>query len=57
MPPYLRFSRKMWPKVSSENRDAQLWEISKIIGQLWTTCPEPEKAVFQQEYETEKVFN
>ncbi|CAJ0576288.1 unnamed protein product, partial [Mesorhabditis spiculigera] len=53
--PYMRFSRKMWPTVRADNPEAQLWEMSKVIGQLWRECPEKEKSVFQAEYEAEKV--
>lgn len=52
--PYMRFSRKMWSKVRSDNPDAQLWDIGKVIGQMWRDTPESEKAIFQAEYEVEK---
>jgi len=55
LPPYLKFSRKTWPKVRSENPDCQLWEVSRMIGQLWDIYPECEKTVFQQEFEIEKL--
>lgn len=53
--PYMRFSRKMWPKVRNENPDSPLWDIGKMIGQLWRDAPDNEKAVYQQDYEAEKV--
>ncbi|KHN78120.1 SWI/SNF-related matrix-associated actin-dependent regulator of chromatin subfamily E member 1 [Toxocara canis] len=53
--PYMRFSRKMWAKVRSEHPDSQLWDIGKVIGQMWRDAPESEKAVYQQEYEIEKT--
>ncbi|KAI1726981.1 HMG (high mobility group) box domain-containing protein [Ditylenchus destructor] len=53
--PYMRFSRKMWPKVRNENPDSPLWDIGKMIGQLWRDALDNEKAVYQLDYEAEKV--
>ncbi|EPB77951.1 HMG box [Ancylostoma ceylanicum] len=53
--PYMRYSRKMWSKVRAENPDAQLWDIGKIIGQMWRDISDADKAVYQHEYEIEKV--
>jgi hypothetical protein len=51
----MRFSKKMWPKVRAENPDSPLWDLGKVIGQMWNTAPQTEKSVYQQEYEAEKV--
>ncbi|VDM62366.1 unnamed protein product [Angiostrongylus costaricensis] len=53
--PYMRYSRKMWSKVRAENPDAQLWDIGKIIGQMWRDISDADKAIYQHEYEIEKV--
>ncbi|CAD6187722.1 unnamed protein product [Caenorhabditis auriculariae] len=53
--PYMRYSRKMWPKVRSENPDAQLWDIGKIIGQMWKDLSDVERSLFQHEYDCEKI--
>ncbi len=53
--PYMRFSRKMWAKVRAENADRQLWDIGKVIGQMWREAPEAEKAIYQHEYDMEKI--
>ncbi|RCN44438.1 HMG box [Ancylostoma caninum] len=53
--PYMRYSRKMWSKVRAENPDAQLWDIGKIIGQMWRDISDADKAVYQHEYEIEKA--
>ncbi|PAV78123.1 hypothetical protein WR25_01862 [Diploscapter pachys] len=53
--PYMRFSRKMWPKVRAENPEAQLWDIGKMIGQLWRDATDTDRAIYQHEYEIEKV--
>lgn len=45
----------MWAKVRAENPDRQLWDIGKVIGQMWREASEQEKAVYQEEYEEEKI--
>lgn len=46
----------MWPKIRQENPDSQLWDIGKIVSKKWQDAPEAEKAIYQQEYEIEKVL-
>ena len=52
--PYMRYSKKVWDSVRNQNPDFKLWEIGKMIGQMWKELPDFEKAEFQDEYEVEK---
>lgn len=54
MQPYMRYSRKVWDSVKVSHPEHKLWELGKVIGQMWRELKDTEKQVFIDEHELEK---
>lgn len=53
--PYMRYSRKVWDGVKVNYPEHKLWELGKVIGQMWRDLDESERQVFIDEHELETV--
>lgn len=53
--PYMRYSRKVWDSVKINYPEHKLWELGKVIGQMWRDLDDSERQVFIDEHELETI--
>lgn len=46
----------MWDSVKAAHPEHKLWELGKVIGQMWREISDVEKQVFIDEHDVEKVI-
>src|SRR6218665_534134 len=52
--PYMKYTKLVWDDIKNKHPDLKIWEISKIIGQMWRELDESEKSIYTVEYDREK---
>ena len=45
MSSYMRYNKSVHERIKAENPQMKMWDIAKIIGQMWRELPDSEKQV------------
>ncbi|OAF65468.1 hypothetical protein A3Q56_06825 [Intoshia linei] len=53
--PYFRYSRKVWDDVKRRNEKLKMWDIGRLVGNMWRNLSDNEKQPYIMEYENDKL--
>ncbi|XP_063719672.1 SWI/SNF-related matrix-associated actin-dependent regulator of chromatin subfamily E member 1-like isoform X2 [Symsagittifera roscoffensis] len=52
---YMRYNKSIHEKIKADNPQLKMWDVAKIIGQMWRELPDNERQVLNEEYEIDKA--
>ncbi|XP_067012823.1 uncharacterized protein [Anabrus simplex] len=54
--PYMKYSRDVWHQVKAANPRLMMWELGRIIGEMWRALPEAVRNQYFEDYEGRKML-